>query len=203
MKEKTPREVHAEERREQIIEAATFVFSRKGFQAATNKEIAAEAGIAPGLIYHYFKDRQDLLANVVSKVNPAINLVRQRRAVQKDMPLRDALLEFSCEFVKFVENSDNIALAKVIIGELLRNGEAAEMFYKAVPQEVVLYISGLLEKHLPEHSKARKNLFQTALLFMGPMTLWFFMRVIFNADIQQFDAEHHVDLFMASLEMGD
>ena len=63
MKEKTPREVHAEERREQIIEAATFVFSRKGFQAATNKEIAAEAGIAPGLIYHYFKDRQDLLAD--------------------------------------------------------------------------------------------------------------------------------------------
>ena len=203
MKEKTPREVHAEERREQIIEAATFVFSRKGFQAATNKEIAAEAGIAPGLIYHYFKDRQDLLANVVSKVNPAINLVRQRRAVQKDMPLRDALLEFSCEFVKFVENSDNLALAKVIIGEMLRNGEAAEMFYKAVPHEVVLYISGLLEKHLSERSKARQNLCQTAISFVGPMTLWFFLRVIFNADLQPFDAEHHVDLFMASLEMGD
>nr|MCR5661372.1 TetR family transcriptional regulator [bacterium] len=56
MKEKTSREEHAEARREQIIQAALKVFSEKGFLAATNKDIAAAAGIAPGLIYHYFKD---------------------------------------------------------------------------------------------------------------------------------------------------
>ncbi|NIW45213.1 MAG: TetR family transcriptional regulator, partial [Gammaproteobacteria bacterium] len=45
-----------ETRREEIIDAALRVFSEKGFNAATNKDIAKAAGIrSPGLIYHYFE----------------------------------------------------------------------------------------------------------------------------------------------------
>ena len=42
-----------EERRQQIIDGALEVFSEKGFEKATNKDIAEAAGIgSPGLIYH-------------------------------------------------------------------------------------------------------------------------------------------------------
>src|SRR3954454_3982746 len=47
-------------RRQQIMEAALEVFSTMGFHRATNKDIARAAGISPGLIYWYFKDKQDL-----------------------------------------------------------------------------------------------------------------------------------------------
>ncbi len=52
---RTPKVV--EDRSEQIIDAALRVFARKGFTKATNKDIAREAGITPGLIYYYFREQ--------------------------------------------------------------------------------------------------------------------------------------------------
>ncbi len=51
-------------RKKEILEAAARVFARKGFHKATMKEIAQEAGIAPGTIYLYFRNKQDLLVSL-------------------------------------------------------------------------------------------------------------------------------------------
>jgi len=62
-----------EDRRQQIISGALTVFSEKGFEKATNKDIAQAAGIrSPGLIYHYFKDKGDLLRQVIEQRSPAL-----------------------------------------------------------------------------------------------------------------------------------
>lgn len=53
-----------EKRREVILKAAAVVFARKGYQRATIKEIAEEAGIAPGTIYLYFENKHTLLVNI-------------------------------------------------------------------------------------------------------------------------------------------
>src|SRR5215217_7596239 len=54
------------DRRKQILEAALKVFSTKGFHKATNKDIAqAAGGISPGLIYWYFKDKEDLFLSII------------------------------------------------------------------------------------------------------------------------------------------
>ncbi len=50
-----------EERREQIIKAATRLFSEQGYYVTTIQDIAREAGISVGLIYQYFKDKDDVL----------------------------------------------------------------------------------------------------------------------------------------------
>jgi TetR/AcrR family fatty acid metabolism transcriptional regulator len=44
---------HADRRR-QILEAAVKVFARNGFHASRVGEIAEEAGVAYGMVYHYF-----------------------------------------------------------------------------------------------------------------------------------------------------
>jgi TetR/AcrR family transcriptional regulator, fatty acid metabolism regulator protein len=51
----------AEERSRQILDAAVRVFARKGFQAARVGDIAAEAGVAYGLVYHYFDSKDAVL----------------------------------------------------------------------------------------------------------------------------------------------
>ena len=48
------------ETRQQLLEAATTVFSERGFARATTKEIAKVAGVAEGTIYRHFADKQDL-----------------------------------------------------------------------------------------------------------------------------------------------
>jgi len=50
-----------EERREQIVKAATKLFSERGYYLTTIQDIAREAGISVGLIYQYFKDKDDVL----------------------------------------------------------------------------------------------------------------------------------------------
>ncbi len=49
---------------ERIREAAVRVFSREGFDRATVKSIAEEAGVAVGSIYNHFRDKDDLLISV-------------------------------------------------------------------------------------------------------------------------------------------
>lgn len=50
-----------------IIDAATQAFAEYGYDRTTNKMIAVRAGVAPGLIYHYFDSKEALFAAAYSK----------------------------------------------------------------------------------------------------------------------------------------
>ncbi|MBC7306970.1 MAG: TetR family transcriptional regulator C-terminal domain-containing protein [Dietzia sp.] len=52
----------AEDRREELVRAAIALVARKGFAAVTLRDVAAEVGVAHGLIRHYFPSREALLA---------------------------------------------------------------------------------------------------------------------------------------------
>jgi AcrR family transcriptional regulator len=56
------REVVAEFRRGEILDAARHVFAARGFTAATVDEIARQAGIAKGTIYLYYRSKTDVYA---------------------------------------------------------------------------------------------------------------------------------------------
>ena len=47
-----------------ILDAAVVVFARDGVERATTNAIAREAGISPGSLYQYYRDKDDLLAAV-------------------------------------------------------------------------------------------------------------------------------------------
>ena len=52
------------ERRKTILRAAVEVFSRKGYQGCRIADVAREAGVAYGLVYHYFHNKDELLEQV-------------------------------------------------------------------------------------------------------------------------------------------
>jgi len=54
----------AVERRKQILKAAVETFAEKGFHATRVSDIARRAGVAYGLIYHYFASKDDLLESI-------------------------------------------------------------------------------------------------------------------------------------------
>jgi TetR/AcrR family transcriptional regulator, fatty acid metabolism regulator protein len=49
------------DRRQQILDAAVRVFARQGFHACRVSDIAREAGVAYGLVYHYFNSKEQVL----------------------------------------------------------------------------------------------------------------------------------------------
>jgi TetR/AcrR family fatty acid metabolism transcriptional regulator len=60
----TERAAAGEEKRRQILDAAVRVFARKGFHASRVGDIAKEAGVAHGLLYHYFTSKNEVLEAV-------------------------------------------------------------------------------------------------------------------------------------------
>ena len=57
----TARAQAAADRRRQILDAAVRVFARQGFHACRVSDIADEAGVAYGLVYHYFHSKDEVL----------------------------------------------------------------------------------------------------------------------------------------------
>ena len=55
-------------RRGQIVAAATELFAREGFYRTTIKDIAKRAGISSGLVYQYFREKEDILLLVLLEV---------------------------------------------------------------------------------------------------------------------------------------
>jgi len=53
-------------RREQLLEVAARLFAQRGLEGTTTKDIAREAGVSPGLLYHYYPSKEDLLVAVVT-----------------------------------------------------------------------------------------------------------------------------------------
>lgn len=58
------RQAGAEEKRRRILDAAVRVFARRGFHTSRVGDIAEEAGVAHGLLYHYFSSKDEVLETV-------------------------------------------------------------------------------------------------------------------------------------------
>ena len=57
----------AVDKRRQILDAAIRVFARQGFHATRVSDIADEAGVAYGLVYHYFSSKEEVLNELFSE----------------------------------------------------------------------------------------------------------------------------------------
>jgi TetR/AcrR family transcriptional repressor of bet genes len=53
-------------RRAELTAAFARVLAKKGYAGATIAAVAAEAGVAPGLVHHHFADKDDLLASLLA-----------------------------------------------------------------------------------------------------------------------------------------
>ncbi|OUM84694.1 MAG: transcriptional regulator [Bacillus thermozeamaize] len=54
-------------RQEQVIEATSRCIVEKGLADMSMKDIAREANVSTGIIYHYFKNKEDLLLQVIKR----------------------------------------------------------------------------------------------------------------------------------------
>lgn len=59
------REEQKEKRRQDILAAGLKVFTRKGYGAAKISDIAAEAGMSTGLMFHYFESKEKLYEELI------------------------------------------------------------------------------------------------------------------------------------------
>ena len=80
-----PRAATYDEQRAQILRAAAALFARRGYTAATLKEVASASGVSKATLYHYFSDKHALLEDIVRS-----HVARLERIAAESPPIQHA-----------------------------------------------------------------------------------------------------------------
>jgi TetR/AcrR family transcriptional regulator, fatty acid metabolism regulator protein len=112
-----------EEKRRQLLDAAVRVFARKGYHASRVGDIAEEAGVAHGLLYHYFKSKDDVLEAVFHE-NWSVLVARIRSVEETDEPAGDQLRHIAAIVLRTWLHLPDVV--RVVVREFGRSPELAE-----------------------------------------------------------------------------
>jgi AcrR family transcriptional regulator len=124
-----------EDKRRQLLDAAVRVFARKGFHASRVGDIAEEAGVAHGLLYHYFESKDQVLEAVFHE-NWSILLARIASVEETDEPAVDQLRHIAAILLRTWLHLPDVV--RVVIREFGRSPELAERIGElAQPIEVI------------------------------------------------------------------
>lgn len=124
-----PRTERAELRREQILEAASECFRRKGFHGASMAEIAKAAGMSPGHIYNLFTNKEDIIDAIVARDQSKLDAIAQAMKASGDV--RAAMLQHARTGVGDVTDPAAAALSQEVLAEAGRNPKVAEIVQAA------------------------------------------------------------------------
>jgi len=105
------------DRRRQILDAAIRVFARQGFHACRVSDIAREAGVAYGLVYHYFDTKEGVLSELFDE-RWSLLLLAIEEIDARPIPAREKLDEVAGFIIDSYRHDPE--LMKVIIVEVTR-----------------------------------------------------------------------------------
>jgi AcrR family transcriptional regulator len=123
------RRQQAEERREQILDAALRVFAQKGYAGATMRDIAREVGITEGLIYHYFESKEHLMHTCWRERTWRAHMERIL-AHSEGKPLADVLRELVRNFLETLYENRN--MVQMCLSEMTRTPDMANDFAEKI-----------------------------------------------------------------------
>jgi TetR/AcrR family transcriptional regulator, fatty acid metabolism regulator protein len=109
-----------EDKRRLILEAAVRVFARKGYHTCRVGDIAEEAGVAHGLLYHYFRSKDEVLETVFRETWADIVGAAQR-VEETDESARDRLAGVAKILLRAWKRDPD--LVTVVVREGLRSAD--------------------------------------------------------------------------------
>lgn len=113
----------AEEKRRIILDAAVRVFAHKGFHTSRVSDIAEEAGVAHGLLYHYFSSKDEVLETIFRE-NWAILVERIHAVEESGEPAREQLRHVAAILLRTWRHEPDVV--RVLVREIVRSPEVGQ-----------------------------------------------------------------------------
>ncbi len=137
---KTPS--RAIDKRRLILDAAITVFARQGFHHCRVSDVADEAGVAYGLVYHYFDSKEEIL-NTLFLERWQIMLDAIAEIDSRELPAREKLYGVASFIIDSYRHDPD--LMKVIIVEVTRAANSFGALHLDKIREAYLGIAGIVE----------------------------------------------------------
>lgn len=129
--------------RERILAAATEVFARRGLHGARVADIAEEAGIAYGLVYHHFRNKEEILAAIFQE-RWGRHLEYLAEVAASGAPVRERLGRLVHFWVENYRNDPH--LMTVMINEISRSYEFIESHDVGTVMEAFAIVERMLRR---------------------------------------------------------
>ena len=134
---------NAVDKRRLILDAAIRVFAREGFHACRVSDIADEAGVAYGLVYHYFGSKEEILNTLFTeRWQVMLDAIAEIDAKQ-EVPARDKLYMVASFIIDSYRYDPD--LMKVIIVEVTRSVHSFGRQHLDTIQEAYAGIARIVE----------------------------------------------------------
>ncbi len=184
----SPIRYSGEDRREQILQAATKLFAQQGFQGTTTRRIAQRAQVNEAILFRHFPSKEDLYwATIDCKCRQ-----RGARARLQDTlrgPGEDAKLFATIAEEMLERNTNDITLSRLLLFSALENHRLSHRFFRTYIADYYDALAEHIRRRIREGHFRRVDALLAARGFLGMVIYHFLIQEIFGGKrYQKFDA---------------
>jgi AcrR family transcriptional regulator len=193
-----------EDRPAEITQAALAAFAEKGYAATRVDEVAKRAGVSKGLLYLYFKTKEDLFKAVIrSFLSPRIDALISN-IEETDLSAEEFLRGPFLAFAKSLPKSPAKILVRLMIAEGPKHPDLVEWYWDNVVSRALAALRTLIERGVDSGEFRESALNEFPQLLVTPVFFSMIFTIVFkqqmNLDTDRF-IEAHMEMVLDSIKV--
>jgi AcrR family transcriptional regulator len=193
-----------EDRPAEITQAALAAFAEKGYAATKVDEVAKRAGVSKGLLYLYFKTKEDLFKAVIrSFLSPRIDALISN-IEETDLSAEDFLRGPFLAFAKSLPKSPAKILVRLMIAEGPKHPDLVEWYWDNVVSRALAALRTLIERGVDNGEFRESAVNEFPQLLVTPVFFSMIFTIVFkqqmNLDTDRF-IEAHMEMVLDSIKI--
>jgi len=157
----------AEDRRQQIVEVAVELFSLRGFNGVTTKEIADRTGVSQAIIFRHFPSKEAIYSAILDhKVRQAAEQIQGH--LQDAAGRKDDRAFFGSLAVDLLDlYTRDPSLIRLLLFSALEGHDLSRMYYKTMAGQVREHVRAYLKQRIADGAFRQIDPLASARMFMG------------------------------------
>ncbi len=188
-----------EDRPQEITDAAFQAFAENGYAATRVEEVARRAGVSKGLMYLYFRTKEELFKAVIRsvvmrRVDALVEVVESTELSSADFvrgPLAD--------FMKHIPGSPVAIVIRLLLSEGPRHPDLVDYYWENVVSKGLAAIRRLFERGVERGEFRRSAVSEMPQLLLAPVIVAVIWRLLFASRDLDSDRliDAHIDMLLA------
>lgn len=135
----------AKRRKAQVLDAAAECFRRYGFHRSSMAKISAAAGMSSGHIYHYFKNKEDIVVAIAEREKGVLEsiLLDELKEAKSPEEAKSILINQATKGADLQKEMSRAALLLEVVAEASRNPEIGSVIHRLDKETHESFISAL------------------------------------------------------------
>ena len=193
--------VSSEDRRRQIVQVATELFARQGYNGTTTRQIAAEAQVNEAIIFRLFESKEELYWSILERKSES-RAYRQTLIRHLDGP-EDELTKFSAIAEEILHRGEEDPdLTRLLLFSALENHKLSGKFFETYAADYYETLAGYIRVRMKQGKFKSVDSMVAARTFVGMVTYHSLVRVLFGRIAHQKLECSEVGRQVASLWLG-